>query len=136
MKKLLGDEQRRCKESGQRISETQFMFGQMLKDYNSAVDQLNQLQQEKRIKVSDIQSQLCYDLMYLCLLLIRWLDQCSQIQHESSGAEMGGIPETVKSFTTTAQEAEKAKNDLFISELKEDLEAGLHFRLLMLMRNY
>ena len=40
---------------------------------------------------------------------------------------MGGIPETVKSFTTTAQEAEKAKNDLFISELKEDLAAGLHF---------
>ena len=66
VKKLLGDEQRRCKESGQRISETQFMFGQMLKDYNSAVDQLNQLQQEKRIKVSDIQSQLCYDLVCLC----------------------------------------------------------------------
>lgn len=98
VKKLLGDEQRRCKESGQRISETQFMFGQMLKDYNSAVDQLNQLQQDKRIK-------------------------CSQIQRESSGAEMGGIPETVKSFTTTAQEAEKSKNDLFISELKEDLAA-------------
>ena len=113
------------------------MFGQMLKDYNSAVDQLNQLQQEKRIKVSDIQSRLCYDFMYLCLLLIRWFVQCSQIQHESSGAEMGGIPETVKSFTTTAQEAEKAKNDLFISELKEDLAAGLHlFRLLVLMRNY
>ena len=52
VKKVLADEQRRSTSDGQKITETQFMFAQMIKDYNAAVDQLNQLQQEKRMKVS------------------------------------------------------------------------------------
>ena len=51
VKKLLGDEQRRSNNDSQRINEAQYMFIQMLKDYNAAVDKLNQLQQEKRVKV-------------------------------------------------------------------------------------
>ena len=51
-KKVLADEQRRSTSDGQKITETQYMFSQMIKDYNAAVDQLNQLQQEKRMKVS------------------------------------------------------------------------------------
>ena len=52
VKKVLADEQRRSTSDGQKITETQYMFSQMIKDYNAAVDQLNQLQQEKRMKVS------------------------------------------------------------------------------------
>ena len=51
VKKLLGDEQRRSSNDGVRVIEVQYMFTQMLKDYNAAVDKLNQLQQEKRVKV-------------------------------------------------------------------------------------
>ena len=52
MKKLLSDERRRSSNDGQKISETQVLFAQVLKDYNIAIDNIRQLQQEKRAKVS------------------------------------------------------------------------------------
>ena len=51
VRKLLGDEQHRSSNDSQRVEDAQYMFTQMLKDYNSAVDKLNQIQQEKRVKV-------------------------------------------------------------------------------------
>lgn len=51
VKKVLADEVRRSSNDSNKVSDVQHMFSQMLKDYNSAVDKLNQLQQDKRIKV-------------------------------------------------------------------------------------
>ena len=51
MKKLLSDERRRSSSDSQRIQEVQVLFAQVLKDYNNAIDNMRQLQQERRSKV-------------------------------------------------------------------------------------
>ena len=51
VKKLLSDERRRSNSDGQKITEAQVLFAQMLKDYNSAIENIRQLQQEKRARV-------------------------------------------------------------------------------------
>lgn len=81
VKKLLADEQRRSTSDGQKITETQFMFAQMLKDYNSAVDQLNQLQQEKRMKVSQLLPYISGERINCVLKICCVLDSCNE--HEN-----------------------------------------------------
>ena len=51
VKKLLSDERRRSNSDGQKITETQVLFAQVLKDYNSSTENVRQLYQEKRAKV-------------------------------------------------------------------------------------
>ena len=52
VKKLLSDERRRSTSDGQKMTDTQVLFAQVLKDYNSAIENVKQLQQEKRSRVS------------------------------------------------------------------------------------
>ena len=51
VKKLLSDERRRSNSDSQKISEAQLLFAQVIKDYNGAIENIRQLQQEKRAKV-------------------------------------------------------------------------------------
>ena len=67
MKKLLSEERRRSNSDGQKFSESQVLFAQVLKDYNSAIENLRQLHQEKRTKVSLIYTigELVLDLLLM-----------------------------------------------------------------------
>ena len=57
VKKLLSDERRRSSSDSQRISETHVLFAQVLKEYNSVIDNIRQIQQEKRSTYIDVRFQ-------------------------------------------------------------------------------
>ena len=56
---MLSDERRRSNSDGQKINEIQILFAQVLKDYNSSIDNIRALQQEKRTKASNVFNLFC-----------------------------------------------------------------------------